>query len=138
MIKERIYRTLSKDPLFARSPMESAEPLMEKRKKAFLRLRRILEYEFYTQQEFMENPVIAMTTQHCIGSFDWSITVKKTIGLDMVTNSVRSLGTRRHAKFNEDIMSFEAMGCFALTEIRSACKIHYFNYTFRIFDHVLS
>ncbi|OQR80326.1 peroxisomal acyl-coenzyme A oxidase 3-like [Tropilaelaps mercedesae] len=117
LIKARVYRTLANDPLFVRSLQESADSLVDIRKRAFQRMRRVLEYQLYTQKEFLENPAVAMVVHHCIGTLDWAVLIKKTLAVDMVTGAIRGLGTQRHFKFLEDITSFEAIGCFALTEL---------------------
>lgn len=117
LVKARVWRTLENDPLFARTPHESTSSLKETRRKAFLRMKRLMEYQFYSEQEFFENPAISAAAGNCVGAIDWSFSIKKSLAVDVIIGAIRGLGTQRHGKFVDEINSFEAIGCFALTEL---------------------
>lgn len=80
-------------------------------------MKRLLEYRFYTQEEFFENPVLSSALNICVGSIDWSLCLKKVLAIDMCIGALRGLGTQRHLDLILDLMKFEAVGCFALTEL---------------------
>ncbi|OQR75123.1 peroxisomal acyl-coenzyme A oxidase 3-like [Tropilaelaps mercedesae] len=115
--KTRVYRTLERDPLFVRLPGQDHGTLQDQRKATFLQLRRLLEYRFFTQEEFFENPVLPSALNSCIGSIDWSLCLKKVLAIDMCIGALRGLGTQRHLNLIPDLMRFDAVGCFALTEM---------------------
>lgn len=114
--KAKVFNTLEKDPLFARQPYDNIT-LEEHRHLCFKRMKRIFEYQFYTQEEFFQNPYLSLACNNCIGAYDWSLSIKKVLCFDMFIGAVRGLGTKRHMKIFDEILNFEAAGCFALTEL---------------------
>ncbi|XP_003737239.1 peroxisomal acyl-coenzyme A oxidase 3 [Galendromus occidentalis] len=116
-LKAKVYDRLEQDPLFTKTPGEDRSDLLEKRRKTFMQLKRLVEYRFFTEEEFFENPTLSAALNNCIGSLDWSLCLKKVLAFDMCIGAVRGLGTQRHFAFVEDLMKFGAIGCFALTEL---------------------
>lgn len=53
--KAKVFKTLENDPLFARQPYDNIT-LEEHRHLCFRRMKRVFEYQFYTQEEFFQNP----------------------------------------------------------------------------------
>jgi len=52
-----------------------------------------------------------------IGQYDWSLSAKKFLAYEFVTVSLRGAGSSRHLNILDQLMEFEALGCFALTEM---------------------
>lgn len=66
--KHRIWRTLASDPLF-RSPA-TALTLDEKRKLTFQRVKRLVEYNFVTAEDLLENPARDQAFNMALGAYD--------------------------------------------------------------------
>ncbi|GIY03206.1 peroxisomal acyl-coenzyme A oxidase 3 [Caerostris darwini] len=114
--QNRIWKTLEADPLFHQLP--SAElTRQEARKLCFQRMKRIKEYKFFTDDEFRENPLIALNLYICVGMIDWSLALKLLLGIEYFIMVLRLSGTKRHAELMNKVRDFEAIGCFALTEM---------------------
>ncbi|GBM47709.1 Peroxisomal acyl-coenzyme A oxidase 3 [Araneus ventricosus] len=114
--QNRVWKTLEADPLFHQLP--SAElTRQEARKLCFQRMKRIKEYKFFTDDEFRENPLIALNLYICVGMIDWSLALKLLLGIEYFIMVLRLSGTKRHAELMNKVRDFEAVGCFALTEM---------------------
>ncbi|CAG2166026.1 unnamed protein product [Oppiella nova] len=114
--KLRIARTLEKDPLFAHHP--SQEMTRDQHREITLkRLKRLMEYDFLPDEEFMANPLLTQHMYNTLGQYDWSLSAKKFLAYEFVTVSLRGAGSSRHLSVLDQLMDFEALGCFALTEM---------------------
>ncbi|XP_051784625.1 peroxisomal acyl-coenzyme A oxidase 3 isoform X2 [Erpetoichthys calabaricus] len=114
--KKNVLSTLEKDPLFARVPGEDI-PLEKQRELTFLRSKQLFRYNFLTNEEAMQNPFLTSALSDCLGMYDWSLSAKYFLNLQMFAGTVRRSGTKRHEQFADDIESMKTFGCFALTEI---------------------
>ncbi|XP_076344547.1 peroxisomal acyl-coenzyme A oxidase 3-like [Tachypleus tridentatus] len=115
-VKFKVWKALEADPLFAHTPTE--ELSREKfRQLCFRRMKRLLEYEFYTQEEFMLNPHLAHAAFLAVGMYDWSLAVKKFLAFEFFGASLRGQGTKKHRSLLDDLEKFKISGCFALTEL---------------------
>lgn len=86
--KNRIFSALENDPLFAHHPGEDL--CREKYQElTFLRCKRLLEYEFLTQQEIIENPLKVLIVFSCIGMYDWSPSIQ--LAIHCVVSTVQGL-----------------------------------------------
>ncbi|XP_013777945.1 peroxisomal acyl-coenzyme A oxidase 3-like [Limulus polyphemus] len=115
-VKFKVWKSLEADPLFAHTPTE--ELSREKyRQLCFRRMKRLLEYEFYTQEEFLLNPHLAHAAFLAVGMYDWSLAVKKFLAFEFFGASLRGQGTKKHRSLLDDLEKFKISGCFALTEL---------------------
>ncbi|XP_054713813.1 peroxisomal acyl-coenzyme A oxidase 3-like [Uloborus diversus] len=114
--QNRVWKTLEADPLFHRMPSAQLT-LQEARRLCFQRMKRIKEYQFFTDEEFRENPLIALNLYICVGMIDWSLALKLLLGIEYFIMVLRLSGTKRHMQLINDVKDFKAVGCFALTEM---------------------
>ncbi|XP_068005751.1 peroxisomal acyl-coenzyme A oxidase 3 [Melanerpes formicivorus] len=114
-LKNRIFSALESDPLFAHHPGEDV--CREKYQElTFLRLKRLFEYEFVTQQEVMENPLKLLTMIASVGMYDWSVCIQYCLHCGAFGGAILS-AANRFADIIQKIYSMEIFGCFALTEL---------------------
>lgn len=72
--KENIWSTLEKDPLFQRKVEKLS--IDEQRRLTFLRVKRLVEYDFLSEEEILENPMKACGIHDALGSYNWSLMAK--------------------------------------------------------------
>lgn len=73
--QKTIFSTLENDPLFA-SSREGDLPREKYQELSFLRLKRVLEYEFLSMAQMLESPIKALVLLNCLGMYDWSLATK--------------------------------------------------------------
>jgi len=116
MFKAKVWQVLEKDPLFNRKPWEELTR-DEYRKLTFLRIRKLIEYDFLNEEDFIMNPNLAPAVSQCIGQIDWSLAMKKFMSHEYFIASTRGAGSKQQIEFLEQIKEFNALGCFSLTEL---------------------
>ncbi|KAG7461867.1 hypothetical protein MATL_G00195700 [Megalops atlanticus] len=114
--KQRVFRALENDPVFARQPGEDIS-IERVRELTFRRCKQIYKYNFLTQEEIMQNPLKPAVLNDCLGMYDWSTGAKYFLSQGMFGATVANSGSKRHAKFTEDVSNMRTFGCFALTEL---------------------
>lgn len=114
--KAKVWNILEKDPLFNRKPWE--EPTREEyRLLTFLRIRKLIEFDFLNEEDFIMNPNLAPAVSQCIGQIDWSLAMKKFMSHEYFIASTRGAGSEQQIEFLNKIKNFDALGCFSLTEL---------------------
>lgn len=114
--KAKVWNVLEKDPLFNRKPWEELTR-DEYRKLTFLRIRRLIEFDFLNEEDFIMNPNLAPAVSQCIGQIDWSLAMKKFMSHEYFIASTRGAGSQQQIEFLNQIKNFDALGCFSLTEL---------------------
>ena len=114
--KNRIFRTLESDPIFAHSPDEELS-LEEAREVTFKRFKRLMEYNILSDEDFLANPLLTQTLYSALGQYDWALSAKRFLAYEFVTVSLRGGGSSRHLAVLDQLVNFEALGCFSLTEL---------------------
>ncbi|KAG8199728.1 hypothetical protein JTE90_000824 [Oedothorax gibbosus] len=115
-LQTRLFKTLEADPLFHRLPSQELTR-QEARKLCFQRMKRIKEYKFFTDEEFRQNPLIALNLYICVGMIDWSLALKLLLGIEYFVMVLMMSGTKHHFRVMKQVQDFKAIGCFALTEM---------------------
>lgn len=116
LFKAKVWNCLEKDPLFNRPPWEELSR-EEFRKLTFLRIHKLIEYDFLNEEDFIENPNLAPAVSQCIGQIDWSLAMKKFMSHEYFIASTRGAGSPEQVEFLNQIKNFDALGCFSLTEL---------------------
>uniref|UniRef100_A0A673J7K9 Acyl-coenzyme A oxidase n=1 Tax=Sinocyclocheilus rhinocerous TaxID=307959 RepID=A0A673J7K9_9TELE len=114
--KQHVFRTLERDPLFARQPGENI-PVEQKRELTFRRCKQLFKYDFVTRDDVMQNPWKMTILSDCLGMYDWSLGAKYFLNKGMFGATVANTGSQRHLMFVQDIEQMMTFGCFALTEL---------------------
>lgn len=115
-IKMRIFKTLEKDPIFARTPWDE-DSRDEERKKTLMRMKKLIEYNFLTEDQFLRNPALGPACGVATGLYDWSLCAKKFLSYEYFIGNFRSGGSKKQNEFMEDVKKFNALGCIAITEL---------------------
>uniref|UniRef100_A0A6G1SML4 Acyl-coenzyme A oxidase n=1 Tax=Aceria tosichella TaxID=561515 RepID=A0A6G1SML4_9ACAR len=114
--KAKVWAILERDPLFNRPPWEEMSR-DEYRKLTFLRIRRLIEFDFLNEDDFIMNPNLAPAVSQCIGQIDWSMGMKKFMSHEYFIASTRGAGSSSQIESLNMIKNFDALGCFSLTEL---------------------
>jgi len=114
--KAKVWNILEKDPLFNRPAWEEMSR-DDYRKLTFLRIRRLIEFDFVNEEDFILNPNLAPAVSQCIGQLDWSLAMKKFMSHEYFIASTRGAGSQEQIEFLNQIKNFDALGCFSLTEL---------------------
>lgn len=116
VFKAKVWEVLEKDSLFNRVPWEELTR-DEYRKLTFLRIRRLIEFDFLNEEDFIMSPNLAPAVSQCIGQIDWSLAMKKFMSHEYFIASTRGAGSEQQIEFLNQIKNFGALGCFSLTEL---------------------
>lgn len=114
--KHKVWSTLAKDPLFKRQPWEEMSR-DEERRLTMMRMKRLIEYDFITEEEFIQNPLLAPIAGQTIGQYSLSLCVKKFLAYEYFIGNARTAGSQRQNKFMADVKAFKALGAISLTEM---------------------
>lgn len=114
--KQKVFRTLEHDPIFARRPGEDV-PIEKMRELTFHRVKQLFCYELLPDDEFYSNPWKYIVLNDCLGMYDWAMSAKFFLNKGMFRSTIASSGSQRHQKYLEDIDNMTSFGCFALTEL---------------------
>ena len=80
-LQHRVWSALEQDPVFARS--YSSDSIEEDRRKTFLRVKRLFEYDFLPTELIMQNPVLPKVLVEILGDYDWSVSAKYMLNLQV-------------------------------------------------------
>lgn len=116
LFKAKVWSILEQDPLFNRKPWEEMTR-DEFRKLTFMRIHKLIEYDFLNEEDFISNPALAPAVSQCIGQIDWSMAMKKFMSHEYFIASTRGAGSPEQIEFLNQIKNFDALGCFSLTEL---------------------
>ena len=72
--KEQIWSTMEKDPLFQRTKQRLS--MEEKRRLNLIRLKRMVEYDFLSDEAMIQNPMKIYGINDAMGSYNWGLMAK--------------------------------------------------------------
>ncbi|KAI1303208.1 Peroxisomal acyl-coenzyme A oxidase 3 [Halotydeus destructor] len=131
--KHRVWSCFEKDPLFAQSPWQELSR-DEQRRISFIRLKRLFEYNFVTEEDMIENPMLVPAYIQCLAQYDLSLAARKFLSLDYFVQSARTSGSKQHVQFIRDVKAFNVMGALSITELAHGSNISGIR-TRATFDH---
>jgi len=73
--KHNVWKTMEEDPLFNRAN-DSKLSIDERRRLTMKRCKRVLEYNFLTDNEVLARPLLVQVFNDLLGTLDWSISTK--------------------------------------------------------------
>jgi len=115
--KHNVWKTMEKDPLFNRAN-DSKLTFDERRRLTMKRCKRVLEYNFLTDNEVMARPLLVQVFNDLLGTLDWSISTKYLLNRSVFGLQIKTSSTHEHIQeLGDKAERFEIFGCFALTEL---------------------
>ena len=103
--QNKIWTTLENDPIFSQSMV--TESLEEQRRKTFLRVKRLFEYDIINDNEVFGNPLKHKIFTDSLGMYDWSLMAKFQLNVEFTGGNIGASGTTRHAEIPQKFKSFE-------------------------------
>lgn len=115
---------MEKDPLFSK-PMETPT-LEDYREATFLRCKRLFEYNLITDEEIFSNPLKHKMFTDCVGMYDWSLSAKFLLNVEMTGGTITASGSPRHGEIVDKIKNFEVsyMKCSLFIILKSYWVLH--------------
>ncbi|CAL8130576.1 unnamed protein product [Orchesella dallaii] len=113
--KHSIWKTLSADPLFARSHGDMS--FEEYRNITMDRVLKLLDYNLLPEEKMFDDPNLSSAFTIALQQYDGSLAAKRSILIDFFTNAIRGLGTARHYDVLEAAAAGKIFGCVAITEV---------------------
>lgn len=121
--KHQVWSAFEQDPLFAQCPYQELSR-DEQRRLAFLRLKRLFEYDFLSEEQMVANPMLIPAYIQCLAQYDLSLAAKKFISVDYFAQSARTSGSKHHNQFIKDVNEFNVMGALSITELAHGSNIN--------------
>ncbi|KAI8740037.1 peroxisomal acyl-coenzyme A oxidase 3 isoform X1 [Biomphalaria glabrata] len=113
--KYKIFKTLENDPIFCKG---FETPSLEKQRElTFRRTQHVVSYNFLPEEELYENPLKYLAFTEAIGMYDWTVSAKWNLNVEMFSGTVRNMGSQRHNDIVEQSKANQNFGCFILTEL---------------------
>ncbi|CAL1534858.1 unnamed protein product [Lymnaea stagnalis] len=113
--KYKIFHTLENDPVFSKG--FETPSLDKQRELTFRRTQHVAAYNFLPEEELFENPLKYKAFTEALGMYDWTVSAKLNLNIEMFAGSVRNMGSKRHSEIVEQNHSHQNFGCFILTEL---------------------
>ena len=130
--RKAVWDTIARDPLFEDPGVELS--LQEQRQLAFRRVKRIVEYDFIPEEEFLAAPAKLIGFQQALMAYDLTVLAMRTLSSEVLGalvhaidqnvfhfqvfgGAVRGLGTSHTMHLHDAADKMEIMGCFSLTEL---------------------
>ena len=120
--KYYVWSCFEKDPVFAQKPWDEYDR-HEERHITFLRLKRLFEYNFVTEEDMISNPMLVPAFIECLAQYDLSLAAKKFLSLDYFVQAARTTGSKTHAHFIKQVKNFEVLGALSITELSHGSNI---------------
>ncbi|KAK2714253.1 peroxisomal acyl-coenzyme A oxidase 3-like [Artemia franciscana] len=114
-LRHRIWSEMENDPLFRDN--RDATSMEDARRLTMERIKKLWSSTTLPVEEAIAKPLLISAYITSVGMYDWSLSVKWSLLSTFQVAAIQGLGTERHYDILGELMSNEATGCFALTEI---------------------
>ena len=114
--KHKIWSTFESDPLFSRNPWDEL-PRDEERRRTTLRLKKLAEYNFVDQSDYIDNPYLVPSFIQSIGQYDWSLCLKRELSTEYFILNAKTGTTDEDKKLVNDLKATRALGAIVITEL---------------------
>ncbi|XP_046389776.1 peroxisomal acyl-coenzyme A oxidase 3-like [Ischnura elegans] len=113
--KMQIWKAMENDPIFSHLP--ETPSLDEQRRLATLRMNRLKDFNFLSNEEILDDPRKYFTFLYAVNQYDPGTMIKYVVPFQFFVSSIMGLGTPKHKHYLTSTDKREISGCFALTEI---------------------
>ena len=113
--KFEVWSKLQSDPLFHRTPWEELSR-HEQRRITSLRLRRLLEFQFTSENDYLANPYLVPAFVQAMGQYSWSLALKRMLGVEYFALSAKA-GYSKSDEIMNEVTNFKAVGALSITEM---------------------
>ena len=114
--KYKIWSLMENDPLFHRNPWDEMSR-DEERRLTFLQMKRLIEYNLITEEEFIRNPMLITCAGQAIAQYSQALGAKRFLSYEYFIGNTRSLGSQSQNQFMADVKAFKALGALSITEL---------------------
>lgn len=120
--KHHIWSTMEKDVDFQRNPWDEPSR-QEERLITFKRLKKIVQFNFLTEDDMLHEPLLMPAFVQSLIQFDTSLCGKKIMSMDNFITSLQMSGSSKHRQLADDIKKFKAMGALTITEMSHGSNV---------------
>ncbi|CAF1243662.1 unnamed protein product [Adineta ricciae] len=113
--REKLWSILNSQSIFH----QAKQPLTidEYKRLTYLRCKELIRLNLLTDDELYENPRRKIILEQCLAMYDSSCHAKYSLHTTVFCETIRKLGTQRHAYLLDLEKNEKIFGCFALTEL---------------------
>ncbi|KAI1292482.1 Peroxisomal acyl-coenzyme A oxidase 3 [Halotydeus destructor] len=108
---------LAREPLFDRKPWQEPADRSEYQRLTALRMKKLNQLQFITEDSLYKQPQEANAIFHHIGMFDWSLYVKRMMAQDFFAYIARTNGSKSVQKLVSKVYDGSISGAILITEL---------------------
>ena len=114
--KQKIWSMMENDPIFHHNPWDETTR-DEERRLTFVRMKKLIEYNLLTEEEFISNPMLATVAGQAVAQYSQALGGKKFLSYEYFIGNARFSGSQVQNKFMEQVKAFKALGALSITEL---------------------
>lgn len=114
--KHKVWNAFASDPLFSRNPWDDL-PREEERRRTTLRLKKLAEFNFVDEADYINNPYLVPAFVQSIGQYDWSLCLKRELSTEYFILSAKTGANSEDEGLIDDLKATRALGAIVITEL---------------------